>query len=57
VEFAKELFKVWDDDNSGILELDEIAEPLVALGLSTDSLFVAKLIQSLGKSSNPKKKS
>ena len=57
MEFAKELFKVWDDDNSGILELDEIAEPLVALGLSTDSLFVAKLIQSLGKSSNPKKKS
>lgn len=32
-----ELFKVWDDDNSGVLDLDEIAEPLIALGLSTDS--------------------
>eukprot|EP00347_Sterkiella_histriomuscorum_P003737 403363140 len=52
VEFAKELFKVWDDDNSGVLDLDEIAEPLVALGLSTDSQFVAKLIESLGQQTN-----
>ncbi len=47
VEFAKELFKIWDDDNSGVLDLDEIAEPLISLGLSTDQKFVAKLIQSM----------
>lgn len=44
VEFAKDLFKIWDDDNSGVLDLDEISHPLVSLGLSTDSKFVAKLI-------------
>ena len=47
MEFAKELFKIWDDDNSGVLDLDEIAEPLISLGLSTDQKFVAKLIQSM----------
>lgn len=55
VEFAKQLFTVWDDDNSGVLDLDEIAEPLIELGLSTDSLFVQKLIQSLGSSSRKEK--
>lgn len=24
VEFAKELFKIWDEDNSGSLELEEL---------------------------------
>ena len=52
VEFAKDLFKMWDDDNSGVLDLNEIAHPLVALGLSTDSKFVAKLIQSLDSKKN-----
>ena len=46
--FAKDLFKIWDDDNSGILDLNEISHPLVALGLSTDTKFVAKLVKSLG---------
>lgn len=44
VEFAKELFRLWDDDNSGILDLNEIALPLVSLGLSTNTKFVAKLL-------------
>jgi Ca2+-binding EF-hand superfamily protein len=44
VEFAKELFRIWDDDNSGVLDLEEIALPLVSLGLSTDSEFVTKLL-------------
>ena len=40
VDFAKDLFMIWDDDNSQTLTLDELTEPLVALGLSTDKLFV-----------------
>lgn len=47
VEFAKELFKIWDDDQSGILELEELALPLVALGLSTDQKFVSKILTAL----------
>ena len=47
IDFAKKLFYSWDDDGSGILELDEIAEPLIALGLAPDKVFVAQLIKSL----------
>lgn len=47
VDFAKELFQIWDEDGSGVLELNELAIPLVSLGLSTDVGFVAKLIESL----------
>lgn len=46
-EFAKELFKIWDRDNGGYLDIDEISLPLISLGLSTDSGFVEKLIKSL----------
>lgn len=37
VDFAKELFLIWDEDQAGTLDLDEITKPLIALGLSTDS--------------------
>lgn len=46
-EFAKELFKIWDADKGGYLDLDEISLPLISLGLSTDAGFVEKLIRSL----------
>lgn len=47
IEFAKELFKIWDEDNSGQLDIDELTLPLIALGLSNDSSFVKKLIKSI----------
>ena len=47
IDFARKLFYSWDDDGSGILDLDEIAEPLIALGLAPDKVFVAQLIKSL----------
>lgn len=47
IEFAKKLFFSWDDDGSGVLEIDEISEPLIALGLAPDKKFVAQLIKSL----------
>lgn len=46
-EFAKELFKIWDADGGGFLDVDEISLPLIALGLSTDTGFVEKLIKAL----------
>ena len=47
IEFAKELFKIWDEDESGNLEVDELTLPLIALGLSSDSSFVLKLLRSI----------
>ncbi|CDW75722.1 iki3 domain containing protein [Stylonychia lemnae] len=47
VEFAKNLFISWDDDGSGVLEAEEIIKPLVGLGLSSDSKFAVKILQSL----------
>ena len=44
IEFAKELFSIWDEDESGKLEIDELTLPLIALGLSTDSNFIKKLL-------------
>ena len=47
IEFAKKLFYSWDDDGSGVLEIDEIWEPLIALGLAPGKEFVFQLIKSL----------
>ena len=47
IDFAKKLFLSWDDDGSGILEIDEISGPLITLGLAPDKKFVVQLIQSL----------
>jgi len=43
VGFAKNLFKYWDEDQSGRLDLEEFTLPLVALGLATNKQFVAKV--------------
>ena len=47
VQFAKDLFLTWDDDNSGILDAEEVIKPLVALGLSSDSNFARKIVNAL----------
>jgi hypothetical protein len=41
------LFSIWDEDKSGKLEVDEITLPLIALGLSSDSSFVVKLMKAI----------
>ena len=46
-EFAKSLFKIWDADGGGSLDVDEISLPLISLGLSTDTGFAEKLIKAL----------
>ena len=47
LQFAKDLFVTWDEDQGGTLEADEIIKPLVALGLASDSSFARKIIQAL----------
>lgn len=46
-DFAKQLFLSWDDDGSGVLDSDEILQPLLALGLSSDMQFAEKLLSAL----------
>ncbi len=53
IEFAKNLFILWDDDGSGELDITEITKPLITLGLSTDSQFVKKLIKALNERRRP----
>ena len=40
-----------DDDGTGGVELEELAQPLIALGLATDTGFVKRALKVL----NPKK--
>jgi hypothetical protein len=56
-EFAKSLFKIWDADGGGFLDVDEISLPLISLGLSTDTGFVEKLIKALKQKKKKAKKS
>jgi len=47
LSLPNKLFYSWDDDGSGILEIDEVSEPLITLGLAPDKKFVVQLIRSL----------
>lgn len=33
IEFAKQLFKIWDENDLGKLDMEELTLPLIALGL------------------------
>ena len=49
--FSKKFFNIIDDDGTGGVELEELAQPLIALGLATDTGFVKRSLKVL----NPKK--
>ena len=51
IQFSKEFFEIIDDDGTGGIELEELAQPLIALGLATDTGFVKRALKVL----NPKK--
>lgn len=51
------MFKIWDADGGGSLDVDEVSLPLISLGMSTDTGFVEKLIKALkSKKNKPAKK-
>lgn len=47
VKFSKDFFEIIDDDGTGGILLEELAQPLIALGLATDSGFVKKALKVL----------
>ena len=40
IQFSKEFFEIMDGDGGGAIELEELATPLIAFGLATDTGFV-----------------
>lgn len=47
MEFAKEFFSIIDSDDSGKTDFEELALPLIALGLSSDTSFVSKVFRAI----------
>mmetsp|Transcript_25779 Transcript_25779/g.32083 ORF Transcript_25779/g.32083 Transcript_25779/m.32083 type:complete len:110 (+) Transcript_25779:60-389(+) len=47
MDFAKQIFKAWDNNSKGYLTAKEFSEQLCGLGLSTDINFVQRLLQTL----------
>lgn len=45
--FSKKFFNIIDDDGTGGVELEELAQPLIALGLATDTGFVQRSLKVL----------
>ena len=47
VQFAKEFFEIVDNNDSGGVLRDELSVPLIALGLSSDSSFIEKVLKAV----------
>ena len=47
VLFAREFFEIVDESDSGGVLLDQLAVPLIALGLSSDSSFIEKVLKAI----------
>ena len=47
VQFAKEFFEIVDANDSGGVYKDELSIPLIALGLSSDSSFIEKVLKAI----------
>ena len=47
IKFARENFQIMDDADAGKLSLTNIAVPMIALGLSSDSSFVMKVLKAI----------
>ena len=47
VQFAREFFEIVDDKDSGGVDLNQLSVPLIALGLSSDSAFIEKVLKAI----------
>jgi hypothetical protein len=45
--FAKDLFRIWDENDTGKLNIEILTLPLISLGLINDTRFIKKLLNSL----------
>lgn len=52
IALAKEIFHAWDFDRRGFITLEQLAEQLIGLGLSTTTEFVRRLLQTLNRDGN-----
>lgn len=43
MEFARDLFQIWDVSGDGTISEDEVIRPLVSLGLVPDHKFARKI--------------
>ena len=55
LQFAKDLFISWDNDNDGKINESDIIRPLISLGLAPDSNFARKICQALDTKSSSRK--
>ena len=44
ITFAREFFQIIDKTGTGAASLFELAVPMIALGLSSDSVFIRKVM-------------
>ena len=51
VQFAYEFFRIVDQEDTGSVFLENLAIPLIALGISSDQSFIEKVMKSI----NPKR--
>jgi len=47
IRFSTQFFEIMDGDGGGAIELEELATPLIAFGLATDTGFVQKALKVL----------
>ena len=47
VQFAKSIFTTWDTNKNGRLDVKEIADPMMTLGLSHNYQFVEQVLNSI----------
>ena len=47
VQFAKSIFTTWDTNKNGRLDVNEIAHPMMTLGLSHNFQFVEQVLNSI----------
>ena len=47
IKFARENFQIMDNSDTGKLSLKNIAVPMIALGLSSDSSFIMKVMKGI----------
>ena len=55
VQFAKELFHIWDENGNGSLDIGELALPMIGMGIINSRENIMKLIKALSIGDAPEK--
>ena len=52
MNFAKDLFKIWDENGVGKLNIEELALPMIGMGLISSRSNILKLMKALNGSND-----